>query len=213
MFEYNTQAIVLDKDTINEADANVILYTENLGKIELIAKGAKKITAKLNAHLEPLNLIEATIIAANNKHLTSVLTINNFYRIRKNYLLLENALKMLKLFNQAIVANEKDELIWQLLNNYLNNLNSEKLSQMEGQKMLILMKLFNLEFLFNLTKALGMMPDFEEINRHFSQQTVFLIKLLESENPQNILEKFELSKLEKIDYNKIENEIKQKIII
>jgi len=33
MIEYNTQAIVLDKQIINEADAQVVLYTELLGKI------------------------------------------------------------------------------------------------------------------------------------------------------------------------------------
>jgi len=213
MFEYHTRAIVLNKKTINEADANVTLYTESLGKIELIAKGAKKITAKLNAHLEPLNLIETTIISAINKHLTSVLTINNFARLRQNFLLLQNALKIINLFNQAIVANEKDEIIWQALINYLNNLNSERLSQTDEKKIIILMKLFNLEFLFNLISALGIMPDDDEISKYFSPQTTLLIKLLKSENSQKIINKFTLLKLEKIDYNKIEEEIKGKIII
>ncbi len=122
MIEYNTQAIVLDKQIINEADAQVILYTELLGKIELIAKGAKKITAKLNSHLEILNLIESTIITVNSKHLTSALTINRFSNIRHQEKILENAIKMVKFFNQVIVASEKDEFLWQSLCNYLSEL-------------------------------------------------------------------------------------------
>jgi recombinational DNA repair protein (RecF pathway) len=42
MTEYSTSAIVLVKKTAGESDARAALYTEELGKIDVIAKGVKK---------------------------------------------------------------------------------------------------------------------------------------------------------------------------
>ena len=126
MREFTTYAIVLKKETVNEADGKVIFYSELMGKIEIVAKGLKKILAKFNSHLEPLNLVEITFIESTNKHLTSVWTMNNFSNIRHNYIALENTLKMLNFFNEAIIGSEKDNLLWQSLNFYLKNIGNVK---------------------------------------------------------------------------------------
>lgn len=211
MFEYHTLAIVLKKEALNEADANVILYTKELGKLEIIAKGIKKTISKFGGHLEPLNLIEATIIAVNNKHLTSVLTVDNFSLIREDYLKLENALKMIGIFNEAIVSSEKDEFIWEILLNYLKELNETIIPTEEKKRFFI--QLLNLQFLIRLGRSLGVLPDKEELREYFDKNTASLIIFLSQNSPQDIIEKYDISKLQKIDYNKIEKSIKQKIII
>ncbi|MGB9848112.1 MAG: DNA repair protein RecO [Patescibacteria group bacterium] len=211
MFEYHTLAIVLKKEALNEADANVILYTKELGKLEIIAKGIKKTISKFGGHLEPLNLIEATIIAVNNKHLTSVLTVDNFSLIREDYLKLENALKMIGIFNEAIVSSEKDEFIWEILLNYLKELNETIIPTEEKKQFFI--QLLNLQFLIRLGRSLGVLPDKEELREYFDKNTASLIIFLSQNSPQDIIEKYDISKLQKIDYNKIEKSIKQKIII
>jgi len=210
MIEYNTQAIVLDKQIINEADAQVVLYTELLGKVELIAKGAKKITAKLNSHLEILNLIESTIITVNSKHLTSALTINRFSNIRHQEKILENAIKMVKFFNQVIVASEKDEFLWQSLCNYLSELDR---ITMENEKSIILMNLINIDFLIKLETVLGLMPAAEEQLHYFQQPTIEMIKLISERKTQELIESGNLLELKKIDYNKIEQDLKEKMIL
>jgi len=53
MFEYTTDAIVLDKEESGDYDAVVHLYTKDLGKIRTKAKSMRKITSRLSAHLEP----------------------------------------------------------------------------------------------------------------------------------------------------------------
>ena len=210
MIEYNTQAIVLDKQTINETDAQIVLYTETLGKIELIAKGAKKITAKLNSHLEILNLIETTIVTVNNKHITSALTVDNFLNIRNQELLLENALKMIKFFNQVIIAAEKDEFLWQSLKHYFSELNKITAANEEN---LILTHLVNINFLIKLETALGLMPAVEEQQQYFNQPTIKLIQLLAERNPQEAMQLVSLSEFKKIDYNKIEEDLKEKMVL
>lgn len=62
MKEFSTQAIVLDKEDLGEADARVFLYSPDYGKIVGKIKSSKKIISKLNAHLEPFNLVTARVI-------------------------------------------------------------------------------------------------------------------------------------------------------
>ncbi len=211
MTEYTTYAIVLKKETINEADGKIILYTELQGKMEIVAKGLKKILAKFNSHLEPLNLIETTFIAANNKHLTSVLTINNFSIIRRNSLTLKDSLKMLNFFNDVVIASEKDEFLWKSLLNYLNSLNLINKIGEENQELFV--ELIDVNFLINLAKGLGVMPDINDLADYFNQPTIEIIKLLSQLRISEIIKTKELSNLKKFDYNMIKGDLKRKMII
>lgn len=62
MREYYTEAVVLDKEDLGDQDARVFLFTKNLGRIAAKVKSAKKITSKLNGHLEPLSIVSARLI-------------------------------------------------------------------------------------------------------------------------------------------------------
>lgn len=159
MLEHDTNAIVLSKETIGETDAQISLYTEVLGKIDLVAKGIKKPTAKLSHHLEPINLVVVNLISANNRHLTSALTINHFPSIRSNQLSLAIALRNLKILKQGIIQPEKDEFLWSELLLFLDDL--EALSNNEKkQDSLILLR--SLHFIKSISKAVGVLPDFIE---------------------------------------------------
>ena len=49
---YLTSAIILKKYDCGDYDRQFLLYTRESGKVTVIAKGAKKITSKLNPHLD-----------------------------------------------------------------------------------------------------------------------------------------------------------------
>jgi DNA repair protein RecO (recombination protein O) len=51
---YKTEAIVLKRTNLGEADSIITLYTPNLGKIRAIAKGVRRPKSKLVGHLELL---------------------------------------------------------------------------------------------------------------------------------------------------------------
>jgi len=51
---YKTDAIVLRRSNLGEADKILTLYTPNLGKIRAIAKGVRRPTSKLGGHVELL---------------------------------------------------------------------------------------------------------------------------------------------------------------
>jgi DNA repair protein RecO (recombination protein O) len=62
MQEHTTEAFVLDVEAIGEADLRVHLFTKNLGRVIARAKSARKPSAKLAAHLQPLSLTTVRLI-------------------------------------------------------------------------------------------------------------------------------------------------------
>ncbi len=59
---YATEAIVLRSFRTGEADRVVHLLTPDHGRVNVIAKGARRTTAKMGARLEPLTRIDAVLI-------------------------------------------------------------------------------------------------------------------------------------------------------
>jgi len=198
----------LMKKTAGESDARAALYTEELGKIDVIAKGAKKIIAKLSHHLEPMNLIQCSIVVANNKHLTSALTTNSFSHIRKNEAALFVALKNLEILNQVMVSSEPDKVLWKKLNGFLENL--DKLAQANDINTI---KALGIYFLFCLADILGVMSEKVEELPDFNKLKGEDIKIFrELMKKRNGFASLDLVIFSKMDYNRIEQEIKKLII-
>jgi len=208
MLEYETKAIVLAKTTAGETDGRIALYTEELGRIDVIAKGLKKIIAKLSHHLEPLNLIQCSIVSANNKHLTSALTINSFLNIRKNEAALFVALKNVGILNQAFSMPEPDKVLWKKLNGFLENLDSLSLKNDVNA-----IKALGIYFLFCLADILGVMPETIEELPNFRDLNAGDIGIFrELMQKRNGFASLNLAVFSKMDYNRIEQEIKKLII-
>jgi len=109
MLEQVTQAIVLDKECIKDADIRVHLFTKDSGKILAKAISARKITSKLGAHLEPLSISIVRFVQKN--HLPMVIDALRFKK-----------LSLASLVNTRIVRElapewEPDEELWNLLQN------------------------------------------------------------------------------------------------
>ena len=208
MLEYETKAIVLAKTTAGETDGRIALYTEELGRIDAIAKGLKKIIAKLSHHLEPLNLIQCSIVSANNKHLTSALTINSFLNIRKNEAALFVALKNVEILNQAFSMPEPDKVLWKKLNGFLENLDSLSL---RGDVNAI--KALGIYFLFCLADILGVMPEIIEELPNFRDLNAGDVGIFrELMQKRSGFASLNLSVFSKMDYNRIEQGIKKLIV-
>lgn len=62
MREHITEAIVLDREGIGEADSRLVLYTEKFGRVFARATSARKIVSKLSAHLEPLTRLTVRLV-------------------------------------------------------------------------------------------------------------------------------------------------------
>ena len=59
---YSTEGIVIKKTLYNEHDFLVRMLTRDFGKMEVLARGARKPASKLNQHLDFLDLVEFSFV-------------------------------------------------------------------------------------------------------------------------------------------------------
>ena len=59
---YTTEGLILKKMPYGEADFLVRIFARSFGKIDVIAKGARKSVSKLNAHIDILNYIRFSFV-------------------------------------------------------------------------------------------------------------------------------------------------------
>ncbi len=118
-------ALVLARKNFREFDQTVSLYTRELGKVEVLAKGIKKITSKNSSNLEVLSLAEIEIAQGKEiDYLTKVQSIRIFKDIFSDFDKLFIARYVVKLADANILAQERDENIFNLLVSFLDFVNS-----------------------------------------------------------------------------------------
>jgi DNA repair protein RecO (recombination protein O) len=79
------EALVLNRRDFREFDQLISFYTKEKGKVELLARGVKKIVSKNSAHLEPFSYLMVECVQGKElDHLTKVIPINYFPNIRKD---------------------------------------------------------------------------------------------------------------------------------
>lgn len=121
MITKRTQAIILLRKNIGEADKLIFLYSLNFGKLILCARGLRKAKAKMASHLEIFNLLDIIIAG---KTIISAQTRNAFASLRQTLEKLEKAQYITSLVNEFTPEADPDQRIFILLKNTLEKLNT-----------------------------------------------------------------------------------------
>lgn len=86
MVYLNDIGFVVKRKNLGEADRFVTVFTQNNGKVEVLAKGVRKITSRRSSHIELLNLVKFhSLKTSKNFILTEIQLLNSFEK-RKNSL-------------------------------------------------------------------------------------------------------------------------------
>ncbi len=123
---YKTQAVVLRRYDFGEAGRQLVVFTPNLGKLSMIAKGVKRVTSKLAGHLEPLTL--STIVAARGRNLDTVTqadTVESFVRARTDPDRVFYGLLVIELLDKLTLEGEENRALWDLLIQTLRRIDAE----------------------------------------------------------------------------------------
>ncbi|MFC1966607.1 DNA repair protein RecO [Chloroflexota bacterium] len=98
---YQTEAIIIKKTKLGEADSILTLYTPDLGKIQGFAKSLRKPKSKMAGHLELLTHSLVSLARGRNLDtITGSQTINSFLPLKSNLELTSYALYVTELVNQ-----------------------------------------------------------------------------------------------------------------
>lgn len=105
-----TQGIIFQRQDFRERDERVVLYTRDSGKISLIAKGTKRIEAKLRGNLDLLNLVDIIFVeGAYFPILTGVELRDRFPALAKDASLYSAALSIARIVTDVFGERQKDE--------------------------------------------------------------------------------------------------------
>ncbi len=125
---YQTKAIILNRKPFRENDTKVSVFCLKKGRLELVARGAKKVSSKLAGHIEPIILANIMVIRGKRyDYLGSAINENSFLNIKNDLDKLSIAGKAVNVFQKLIKENEKDEKLFKLLEDFLETLNNYEL--------------------------------------------------------------------------------------
>jgi len=143
------EAIVLARRDFREFDKIISFYTKENGKVELLARGVKKIISKNSAHLEPFSYLRVEIAKGKEiDHLTKVIPINFFAKIRQKMDKSLAAGFIVSFLEKMTETGEPDKRIFNLLLGWL------KFADKAVSFNFILLD----AFMINLFSALGFYP-------------------------------------------------------
>jgi len=113
---YQTEAIIIKKIKLGEADRILTLYTPHLGKIQAVAKGVRRPRSKMAGHLELLT--HSLVSLARGRNLDTVTgsqTINSFLPLKSDLELISCGLYALELVDQFTADSVENQPLFKLL--------------------------------------------------------------------------------------------------
>ena len=120
---YKTEAIVLKRINMGEADKILTLYTPNLGKLSAIAKGVRRPKSKMGGHLELLTHSSLTLARGQNLDIiTQSETVSNFLPLRGDLWRASLALYAAELVEQFTAEHVENYPVYRLLLDTLHRL-------------------------------------------------------------------------------------------
>lgn len=151
---YRTRGIVLKKQDRGEANQLLTIYTRDFGRLEVLAKGVRKIVSKLRASAELFYLSEIEFIQGKtHKTLTDAVLIDKFALVRSDLVKLRIAHKVADDVCNFIHGQEADPKLWRLLTETFQRLESMSKARLLTDRLVYYF------FFWNLVSVLGYEPE------------------------------------------------------
>lgn len=116
----NTLVYVLKSRNLGDFDRVYTVFSKKYGKIEFVAKGARKPLAKLSGYLERPAKASVSLAEGQTLKLTGALSDTQYLKIKGNLTSLNLALRGMDLVNKLILAPEPDIEIFKLIGGFLD---------------------------------------------------------------------------------------------
>lgn len=120
---YQTEAVIIKKTRLREADHILTLYTLGMGKIQGVAKGVRRPKSKLAGHLELLTHSQVSLARGRNLDtITGSQTISSFLPLKTDFWLTTFGLYTIELVNQFTPEHMENSALFRLLLETMHNL-------------------------------------------------------------------------------------------
>jgi DNA repair protein RecO (recombination protein O) len=155
---YKTQAFVFKKSNINESDRVFSVFTNEFGRLDIFAKAIRKTTSKLRNGIDTFFMSEIEFIQGKSrKTLTDAAIIERFNNVTKDLERFKTANEIGEILDNFIKGEQKDEKIFNLLNETFSKLNDSNLKSKKCA-------LVYYYFLWNALSLFGYRPEVHKCN-------------------------------------------------
>lgn len=176
MLTFRTRGIIIKKNNLQEADQILTLFTDNLGKVKVYARGVRKSISKLSGHLDLFTCCD--LILAKGRNISTIISAQE----KEPFLCLKNDLKktsiafhVAELIDKFVFEEYKDTRIFRLIYDLFLLLNQKEIAKY--QILILLLQSFKLKLL----NLLGFFPEFTQCvhcKKSFSEKTSYFSSLL-----------------------------------
>src|SRR3989339_210174 len=146
MSSFKTEAIVLHKRPLWEADRLYVLYTPGFGKVEAQVKSAVKTSSKLAGSLEPVSLVEVMVVRGKARETIAGVGLKKRFNFEQEEILAQVNL-IRELFLKLIKPEAGEPELYRKLLNYLNFL--------EGDSSIFIKRFSSQRFVWQMMRLLG----------------------------------------------------------
>lgn len=123
MRHLKTEAIVIKRRNYNEADRMLTVFTKDFGKLQIKAKGVRRITSRRSSHIELLNHSRISLYKAHSiPVLTEIETLHDFENIKDDLYKVGFAYHICELIEGLCPENQENPAVFDLLCSTLHSL-------------------------------------------------------------------------------------------
>jgi DNA repair protein RecO (recombination protein O) len=149
---YRTQAVILKRMDLGEADRIVTFFTRDMGKVRAVAKGVRRTTSRSAGHLEPFTLSDVLFAVGRELDVISQAdTVESFRAIREDLVLTTHAYYLAEVVDLLTEDRFENRAVFEALIDGLRDL----AAQPDGRLVLIV-------FHLRLLQGLGYRPELRE---------------------------------------------------
>jgi len=169
---YQTKGIIIKKEDRLENDKLITIFSEDYGKMKLVAKSVRKNTSKLAGQTKLFSLIDFSFVLGKSYNiLTSTLEIENFTGIKSSLRKTESAVYIAKIIDKYTFFEKKDKELFNLLFKAFFYLSEKDLR--EGE-----LDYFLSYFEYSFLAVLGYRPKEDSLKYFFDHKGTFSRKEL-----------------------------------
>jgi DNA repair protein RecO (recombination protein O) len=118
------EGIILRHSDFGEADRLLTIFTRELGKVRVIAKGVRKARSRKAGHVEPFTRTQLQLARGRDLWiLTQAEAADTFFALREDLVLLGYASYIIELIDQSTYDEEENRLLYDILARTLRRLN------------------------------------------------------------------------------------------
>lgn len=163
-----SQGLIIKRKNKGEHDQLLTVYTKKYGKINMVARGVRKLKAKLSGHTGLFCLSDVGfVLGAQHKVLTFAREMERFSQLKKDVAKMRSARHIAQLVDAYTLFEEKDEDMFHLVVGTFDYLNRKEFKPLE-------LKFFLRYFEFKFLSALGYEPEDKTIVQAFERSPVML---------------------------------------